>query len=102
MMQNTEYTAAPPLRKRGRVHDAVHLENYSRSTLLLENGRIVAMGHVNRTCPPISLRRMCRRADIFPALWMRTPISAWMVMASGTKVDDYNEMNDIWTLQLRH
>lgn len=44
MMQNTEHTAAPLLVRGGRVHDAVHPEP-QRIDLLLENGRIVAMGH---------------------------------------------------------
>ena len=44
MMQNTEHTAAPLLVRGGRVHDAVHPEP-QQIDLLLENGRIVAMGH---------------------------------------------------------
>ena len=43
-MQNTEHTAAPLLVRGGRVHDAVHPEP-QQIDLLLENGRIVAMGH---------------------------------------------------------
>ena len=59
MMQNTEHTAAPLLVRGGRVHDAVHPEP-QQIDLLLENGRIVAMGH-------------------------ELNVPAWMVMASGTK-----------------
>ena len=44
MMQNTEHSAAPLLVRGGRVHDAVHPEP-QQIDLLLENGRIVAMGH---------------------------------------------------------
>lgn len=83
MMQNTEHTAAPLLVRGGRVHDAVHPEP-QRIDLLLENGRIVAMGHELNVPADIAVLDAAG-LDIFPVLWMRTPISAWMVMASGTK-----------------
>ena len=83
MMQNTEHTAAPLLVRGGRVHDAVHPEP-QQIDLLLENGRIVAMGH-ELNVPPISPCWMLPGWIFSPVLWMRTPISVWMVMASGTK-----------------
>lgn len=83
MMQNTEHTAAPLLVRGGRVHDAVHPEP-QQIDLLLENGRIVAMGHELNVPADIAVLDAAG-LDIFPVLWMRTPISAWMVMASGTK-----------------
>lgn len=83
MMQNTEHTAAPLLVRGGRVHDAVHPEP-QQIDLLLENGRFVAMGHELNV--PADIAGWMLPGWIFsPVLWMRTPISAWMVMASGTK-----------------
>ena len=80
MMQNTEHTAAPLLVRGGRVHDAVHPEP-QQIDLLLENGRIVAMGHELNVPADIAVLD----AAGLDILWMRTPISVWMVMASGTK-----------------
>lgn len=99
MMQNTEHTAAPLLVRGGRVHDAVHPEP-QRIDLLLENGRIVAMGHELNVPADIAVLDAAG-LDIFPGFVDAHTHIGLDGYGIGYEGCDYNEMNDIWTPQLR-
>lgn len=99
MMQNTEHTAAPLLVRGGRVHDAVHPEP-QQIDLLLENGRIVAMGHELNVPADIAVLDAAG-LDIFPGFVDAHTHIGLDGYGIGYEGYDYNEMNDIWTPQLR-
>lgn len=99
MMQNTEHTAAPLLVRGGRVHDAVHPEP-QQIDLLLENGRIVAMGHELNVPADIAVLDAAG-LDIFPGFVDAHTHIGLDGYGIGYEGCDYNEMNDIWTPQLR-
>ena len=98
-MQNTEHTAAPLLVRGGRVHDAVHPEP-QQIDLLLENGRIVAMGHELNVPADIAVLDAAG-LDIFPGFVDAHTHIGLDGYGIGYEGCDYNEMNDIWTPQLR-
>ena len=98
-MQNTEHTAAPLLVRGGRVHDAVHPEP-QQIDLLLENGRIVAMGHELNVPADIAVLDAAG-LDIFPGFVDAHTHIGLDGYGIGYEGYDYNEMNDIWTPQLR-
>ena len=95
MMQNTEHTAAPLLVRGGRVHDAVHPEP-QQIDLLLENGRIVAMGHELNVPADIAVLDAAG-LDIFPGFVDAHTHIGLDGYGIGYEGYDYNEMNDIWT-----
>ena len=99
MMQNAEHTAAPLLVRGGRVHDAVHPEP-QQIDLLLENGRIVAMGHELNVPDDIAVLDAAG-LDIFPGFVDAHTHIGLDGYGIGYEGCDYNEMNDIWTPQLR-
>lgn len=93
MMQNTEHTAAPLLVRGGRVHDAVHPEP-QQIDLLLENGRIVAMGHELNVPADIAVLDAAG-LDIFPGFVDAHTHIGLDGYGIGYEGYDYNEMNDI-------
>ena len=99
MMQNTEHTAAPLLVRGGRVHDAIHPEP-QQIDLLLENGRIVAMGYELNVPADIAVLDAAG-LDIFPGFVDAHTHIGLDGYGIGYEGCDYNEMNDIWTPQLR-
>ena len=97
-MQTTENTAAPLMVRGGRVNDAGHPEP-QQIDLLLENGRIVAMGHELNVPADIAVLDAAG-LDIFPGFVDAHTHIGLDGYGIGYEGYDYNEMNDIWTLAI--
>lgn len=85
--------------KNGRIHDAVHREAYV-ADILLADGKIAAIG-TDLTAPADAVIFDADGLDVFPGFVDAHTHIGLDGYGIGYEGCDYNEMNDIWTPQLR-
>lgn len=85
--------------KNGRIHDAVHREAYA-ADILLADGKIAAIGS-GLTAPADAVVFDADGLDVFPGFVDAHTHIGLDAYGIGYEGCDYNEMNDIWTPQLR-
>ena len=85
--------------KNGRIHDAVHREAYV-ADILLADGKIAAIG-TDLTAPADAVIFDADGLDVFPGFVDAQTQIGLDGFGIGYEGCDYNEMNDIWTPQLR-
>ena len=85
--------------KNGRIHDAVHREVYA-ADILLGDGKIAAIGS-ELTAPADATVFDADGLDVFPGFVDAHTHIGLDGYGIGYEGCDYNEMNDIWTPQLR-
>ena len=85
--------------KNGRIHDAVHREAYV-ADILLADGKIAAIGG-GLTAPADAVVFDADGLDVFPGFVDAHTHIGLDGYGIGYEGCDYNEMNDIWTPQLR-
>ena len=85
--------------KNGRIHDAVHREAYA-ADILLADGKIAAIGS-GLTAPADATVFDADGLDVFPGFVDAHTHIGLDGYGIGYEGCDYNEMNDIWTPQLR-
>lgn len=85
--------------KNGRIHDAVHREAYA-ADILLADGKIAAIG-TDLTAPADAVIFDADGLDVFPGFVDAHTHIGLDGYGIGYEGCDYNEMNDIWTPQLR-
>ena len=85
--------------KNGRIHDAVHREAYV-ADILLADGKIAAIGS-ELTAPADAAVFDADGLDVFPGFVDAHTHIGLDGYGIGYEGCDYNEMNDIWTPQLR-
>lgn len=85
--------------KNGRIHDAVHREAYV-ADILLADGKIAAIG-TDLTAPADAVVFDADGLDVFPGFVDAHTHIGLDGYGIGYEGCDYNEMNDIWTPQLR-
>ena len=85
--------------KNGCIHDAVHREAYV-ADILLADGKIAAIG-TDLTAPADAVVFDADGLDVFPGFVDAHTHIGLDGYGIGYEGCDYNEMNDIWTPQLR-
>ena len=85
--------------KNGRIHDAVHREAYA-ADILLANGKIAAIG-TDLTAPADAAVFDADGLEVYPGFVDAHTHIGLDGYGIGYEGCDYNEMNDIWTPQLR-
>jgi len=90
---------AATLIKNGLVHDAVHRDAY-KADILLADGKITAIGS-GLTAPADAEIFEADGLDVFPGFVDAHTHIGLDGYGIGYEGCDYNEMNDIWTPQLR-
>lgn len=90
---------AATLIKNGLVHDAVHRDAY-KADILLADGKIAAIGS-GLTAPADAEIFEADGLDVFPGFVDAHTHIGLDGYGIGYEGCDYNEMNDIWTPQLR-
>ena len=85
--------------KNGHIHDAVHREVYA-ADILLGDGKIAAIGS-ELTAPADATVFDADGLDVFPGFVDAHTHIGLDGYGIGYEGCDYNEMNDIWTPQLR-
>ena len=90
---------AATLIKNGLVHDAVHRDAY-KADILLADGKIAAIGS-GLTAPADAEIFEADGLDVFPGFVDAHTHIGLDGYGLGYEGCDYNEMNDIWTPQLR-
>ena len=90
---------AATLIKNGRIHDAVHREAYA-ADILLADGKIAAIGG-GLTAPADAAVFDADGLEVYPGFVDAHTHIGLDGYGIGYEGCDYNEMNDIWTPQLR-
>ena len=90
---------AATLIKNGRIHDAVHREAYA-ADILLADGKIAAIGS-GLTAPTDAAVFDADGLEVYPGFVDAHTHIGLDGYGIGYEGCDYNEMNDIWTPQLR-
>ena len=90
---------AETLNKHGRIHDAVHREAYV-ADILLADGKIAAIGG-GLTAPADAAVFDADGLEVYPGFVDAHTHIGLDGYGIGYEGCDYNEMNDIWTPQLR-
>ena len=90
---------AATLIKNGRIHDAVHREAYA-ADILLADGKIAAIGS-GLTAPADAAVFDADGLEVYPGFVDAHTHIGLDGYGIGYEGCDYNEMNDIWTPQLR-
>ena len=85
--------------KNGRIHDAVHREAYA-ADILLADGKIAAIGS-GLTAPADATVFDADGLEVYPGFVDAHTHIGLDGYGIGYEGCDYNEMNDIWTPQLR-
>ena len=85
--------------KNGRIHDAVHREAYA-ADILLADGKIAAIGS-GLTAPADAAVFDADGLEVYPGFVDAHTHIGLDGYGIGYEGCDYNEMNDIWTPQLR-
>ena len=90
---------AATLIKNGLIHDAIHRDAY-KADLLLADGKIAAIGH-ELPAPADAAVFDADGLDVYPGFVDAHTHIGLDGYGIGYEGCDYNEMNDIWTPQLR-